>query len=39
MAAKEGPNILFWMPNRAKCILLVSVMAGTAHVGLRDCIS
>jgi hypothetical protein len=25
MAAKQGPNVLFCMPNRTKCILLVSV--------------
>jgi hypothetical protein len=25
MAAKEGPNVLFYMPNRTKCIALVSV--------------
>jgi succinyl-CoA synthetase alpha subunit len=27
MAAKQGPNVLFCIPNRTKCILLVSVMA------------
>jgi hypothetical protein len=26
MAAKQGPNVLFCMPNRTNCILLVSVM-------------
>jgi hypothetical protein len=26
MAAKQGPNVLFCMPNRTKCILVVSAM-------------
>jgi hypothetical protein len=26
MVAKQGPSILFCVPNRTKCILLVSVM-------------
>jgi hypothetical protein len=26
LAAEQGPNVLFCMPNRTKCILLVSVM-------------
>jgi hypothetical protein len=26
MAAEQGPNVLFYMPNRTKCFLLVSVM-------------
>jgi hypothetical protein len=26
MAAKWGPNVLFCMTNRTKCVLLVSVM-------------
>jgi hypothetical protein len=25
MAAKQGPNVLLWMPNRTKFILLVSL--------------
>jgi hypothetical protein len=28
MAAKQGPNVLFCMPNRTKCILFVSVIGG-----------
>jgi hypothetical protein len=28
MAAKWGPNALFCMSNRTKCILLVSLMLG-----------
>jgi hypothetical protein len=27
MAAKQGGNVLFCMPNRTKCVLLVSVTA------------
>jgi hypothetical protein len=30
MAAKHGSDVLFCMPNRTKCILLVSVLFG-AH--------
>jgi hypothetical protein len=27
LAAKEGPNVLFCMPNRTKCILLIHLHA------------
>jgi hypothetical protein len=30
MAAKQGPNVLFCMPSRTKCIKLVSLMQGCA---------
>jgi hypothetical protein len=36
MAAKQGPNVLFFMQNRTKCILLSDVLAGgTAHSAHR----
>jgi hypothetical protein len=35
MAAKKGPNVLFCMPNRTKCILLVSEMNVQLH-GLKS---
>jgi hypothetical protein len=36
LAAKKGPNILFCMPNRTKCILLVSVMVLAARRTLAE---
>jgi hypothetical protein len=30
MALKQGPNVLLFTPNRAGCILLVSVMVAAA---------
>jgi hypothetical protein len=39
-AAKKGTNVLFCMPNRAKCILLVLVMGhGASPVALTRCCS
>jgi hypothetical protein len=36
MAANQGPNALFCMPNRTKCILLISVvMAGSSDAVLH----
>jgi hypothetical protein len=29
-------NVLFWMPNRIKCILLLSVMLNTASLYVRE---
>jgi hypothetical protein len=39
MAVKEGSNVLFCVPKRAKCILLVSVMAHgcTTGTGIDAC--
>jgi hypothetical protein len=36
MAAKQGPNVLFCMTNRTKCIPLVSVMGAIAFHMSRD---
>jgi hypothetical protein len=40
MAAKQGPNVIFCMPNRTNCILLVSGFSmdtcGTAVWGRRE---
>jgi hypothetical protein len=35
MAAKQGPNVPFCMPNRTKCILLASVMSAKLHFKRR----
>jgi hypothetical protein len=32
LAAEQGPNVLFCIPNRTKCILLSSVMSSVAFV-------